>query len=150
MNGEEVWRFQTSGQVWSPPAVWNDVLYFGSWDCHFYAVDLEGNELWRFATNNLTPCKVKPAYEVFKIEISKSGNIEDGQMEDRYKSKTEESISLSDYHVTSEYATTSEYKQKSDYDTSFVIFECILENENLLLVQPKLANTFIPTNQKIT
>ena len=47
----EEWRFTTGGEVWSTPAVENEVVYFGSLDHYLYAVSLtDGREIWRFET----------------------------------------------------------------------------------------------------
>jgi len=45
------WKFRTEGRVASSPAVANGVVYFGSYDGYFYAVDLAGKEKWKFQTN---------------------------------------------------------------------------------------------------
>ncbi len=66
------------------------------------------------------------------MEVKKETHTEDAVSEEKYKSKKEEeTVSLSDYHITSEYSSGSEYKQKSDYDTSFVMFEGVMECEEL-------------------
>ena len=44
------WKFETAGEVTSPPLVHEGVVYFGDWKDHFYAVDVEsGKELWRLS-----------------------------------------------------------------------------------------------------
>jgi outer membrane protein assembly factor BamB len=43
------WKFKTEGEVWSSTVVVGGVVYFGSYDDHLYAVDIEtGQEKWRF------------------------------------------------------------------------------------------------------
>jgi outer membrane protein assembly factor BamB len=124
MNGKEIWRFKTDGAVFWCPVIKDGVIYFTSWDCHLYAVDIETREeLWRFATSTKTQAEWPPAYESWEAEIKKAAHIEDAISEDRYKTKHEKSVSLSDYHVKSDYATTSDYKQKSDYDAHWVMFD---------------------------
>lgn len=129
-TGKEIWRFQTGNFNYHFPTVWNGKIYFSSWDCHVYAIDLQGNELWRFASSSLKESEIPPTYGAWKMEIKKSSIDEEAEVEEKYKEKKEESVSLSDYHVTSEYSTTSEYKQKSDYDTNFVMFEGAPEENN--------------------
>jgi outer membrane protein assembly factor BamB len=47
------WKFETGGAVWSSPVVAGGVVYFGSDDGYFYAVDVEtGQEKWRFETGD--------------------------------------------------------------------------------------------------
>ena len=48
-----LWQFKTGGPVWSSPVVANGVVYFGSDDDFFYAVDARaGQEQWRFETGD--------------------------------------------------------------------------------------------------
>lgn len=137
------------GSIQATPIIMNGIVYFGSWDCHLYSVDAEiGKEVWRFATNNIQESFIPPSNATFKAELRRETRIEDSISEEKYKSKNGQSVSLSDYHVTSEYATTSEYKQKSDYDTSFAIFESVLDSENSVLSRPELLIHFSSTDQK--
>ena len=138
-NGKEVWRFKAGADVFWQPVIWKDRVYFTSWDCHLYCVDLEGKEIWRFATSSLAQAEWPPAFEGWEAEVKKETQIEDAITEEKYKSKKSETVSLSDYHVTSEYASTSEYKQKSDYDVNFVMFEGVLEGEDLWISGSKVS-----------
>jgi len=132
MNGKEIWRFRASYCIYTSAAVLNNVIFFNSMDCHVYALDADtGEEVWRFATSTMTISPLPPPYESFKLEISKSHISEHFDLKDKYKKSKEETVSLSDYHVTSEYHTESEYKQKSDYDVNFVMFENIMEVEDI-------------------
>ncbi len=109
-----------------------DKIFFGSWDCHEYSVDVKtGKEFWRFRTSSMVQGYIPPSTEAFKLEVKKETRLEEAISEDKYKEKKEETISLSDYHVESEYSSESEYKQKSDYDVNFVMFEGIMECEEL-------------------
>jgi outer membrane protein assembly factor BamB len=48
-----IWKYQTSGGVYATPLVHNNVLYIGSTDSIFYAINATtGAELWRYNTNN--------------------------------------------------------------------------------------------------
>jgi outer membrane protein assembly factor BamB len=52
LNGVK-WQFKTGGAVWSSPVVADGVVYFGSDDGYFYAVDVEaGQEKWRIETGD--------------------------------------------------------------------------------------------------
>jgi hypothetical protein len=132
MEGKEIWRYRASYNIYTSAAVLNNVIFFNSMDCHLYALNADtGEEIWRFATSTLTVSPLPPPYESFKLEIRKSGVSEHFETKEKYKKSKGESVSLSDYHVKSDYATTSEYKQKSDYDVNFVLFEGVLEGEEL-------------------
>ena len=48
-TGEPVWSYETGHWIRSQPAVANGVVYFGSFDDVFYALDIEnGDLLWNF------------------------------------------------------------------------------------------------------
>ncbi len=52
-QGELAWTFQTGGAIHSSPAVVNGVVYFGSEDYNFYAVDaVTGVMRWEFKTGS--------------------------------------------------------------------------------------------------
>ncbi|MCK5023976.1 MAG: PQQ-binding-like beta-propeller repeat protein, partial [Candidatus Aenigmarchaeota archaeon] len=138
-DGKEVWRFKAGEGVFDYPTFYDNKIYFGSWDCNFYCVDsITREEVWRFETSSRVPALAPAAKELFKAEIKRRTNFEEASSEDKYKSKKSNEISLSDYHVKSEYASTSEYKQKSDYDTSFVMFENVMEVEGLWISGSKV------------
>ncbi|MCK5022682.1 MAG: PQQ-like beta-propeller repeat protein [Candidatus Aenigmarchaeota archaeon] len=137
-EGKEKWHFQTGGKIFGGVVAWKDKIYIPSYDCHVYCLNMEGEELWRFATSNLNMVNLPPPHDAFKLEIKKETHIEDIISEDKYESKNEQSVSLSNYHVESEYTTTSEYKQKSDYDTDFVIFGHDMEFFQFLNDSPNL------------
>jgi hypothetical protein len=137
----EIWRFKTNGGVYTSVVEHGGTLYFGSWDCHVYAINPDsGKEVWRFSTSTQTPAPLPPAYECFEMEIKKETRIEDAISEEKYASKRHEHAPLSSYHVTSEYSTKSDYKQKSDYEVNFVIFEGVMESEDLWTSDLKALN----------
>ena len=50
-RGAKKWTFKTESRITSSPAVAAGVVYFGSYDGNFYAVDAAtGKEKWKFAT----------------------------------------------------------------------------------------------------
>jgi outer membrane protein assembly factor BamB len=54
------WKFQTGAGIFSSPAVLGGVVYVGSLDTNFYAIDAEsGAERWRFRTDG--PIRSSPA-----------------------------------------------------------------------------------------
>lgn len=47
------WKFKTGGAVYSTPLIIDDVVYIGSTDSSFYAVDIEsGTEVWSYKSGN--------------------------------------------------------------------------------------------------
>lgn len=131
-TGKETWRFRTGTVNYHFPTAWNGRIYFSSMDCHVYAIDLRGKELWRFASSSTKESEIPPTYGAWQTEIKKETHVEDAITEEKYKSKNEETVSLSSYHLASEYASTSDYKQKSDYDVGLVMFEDVLEENQHL------------------
>jgi len=49
-TGKEKWRFKTHGELFSTPAISDNMLFIGSYDQNMYAISLEGKEIWRFQT----------------------------------------------------------------------------------------------------
>ena len=50
-TGDEIWTFNTAGEVYSSPAVFNGVVYVGSFDHLIYALNAStGIQLWNFTT----------------------------------------------------------------------------------------------------
>jgi outer membrane protein assembly factor BamB len=51
---EFAWHFQTGGEIKGPIATYDGSAFFGSWDHHFYRVNLEdGTEEWSFETDDI-------------------------------------------------------------------------------------------------
>lgn len=53
-TGELKWTFKTESNavINSAPTVVNDIIYFGAPDHNIYAIDLDGNLVWKFLTNS--------------------------------------------------------------------------------------------------
>lgn len=47
-TGKKNWEYKTEGMLCSPATINDDILYFGCFDEHIYALDLSGNLLWKF------------------------------------------------------------------------------------------------------
>ena len=67
------WKFKTSGIIYASPVIYNDILYIGSFDSSFYAIDIKtGTEKWHYKTGDkiyTTPIKYN------NILCFESGNI---------------------------------------------------------------------------
>jgi outer membrane protein assembly factor BamB len=124
--------------VMMPPAIYDNKIWLGTWECNMHVFDMEGNEIFRIPTSTKQQSFMPPPNDAFRAEIKKEARIEDAISDDSYKARKKgETVSLSDYQLSSDYATTSEYKQKSDYDTSFVMFEEIMEGGELWILDLK-------------
>ncbi|MFA8341942.1 MAG: PQQ-binding-like beta-propeller repeat protein [Rhodothermaceae bacterium] len=52
-NEKVLWKFETGGKVYATPLVSENVVYVGSLDSNFYAVDkLSGKKIWQFNSGN--------------------------------------------------------------------------------------------------
>jgi outer membrane protein assembly factor BamB len=117
LDGKEFWRFKTNGGVWWQPVLWENRLYFTSWDCHLYVLDADsGEELWRFTTSTTVPSYLPPAFEAWETEIKIPVSTEDVKKEkSRYSSPIFGSELFGEYKMKSQYKTKSEYKTESEY-----------------------------------
>jgi outer membrane protein assembly factor BamB len=69
-TNETAWRFNTGGPVDSP-TVSGDLVYFGSYDDNFYALNItDGKVVWRFKTGNniLSPAAINDGLVYFGSE----------------------------------------------------------------------------------
>ncbi len=72
-SANTLWEFATSGKVLSSPIIHNNILYIGSDDKNFYAIDIEnGTEIWSYSTND--PVRSTPSIDN-NIICFESGNI---------------------------------------------------------------------------
>ncbi|UCC91588.1 MAG: PQQ-like beta-propeller repeat protein, partial [Candidatus Aenigmatarchaeota archaeon] len=131
-NGKEIWRFRFGeGGSYDYPSFFKGKVIVASMDCHLYVLNEEtGEEIWRFATSIKQTARAPPPHEQFEVVLKKETHAEEYVPEEKYKKK-EETVSLSNYHVESEYSSESEYRQKSDYDIEWVLFEGVLEGEDI-------------------
>jgi len=50
-SGAQVWFFETNGVITSRPFVYDDTVYFGSWDTFIYALNVTNGDLnWKYET----------------------------------------------------------------------------------------------------
>ncbi len=74
-TGREIWKFdQLKGYCVSRPCVYNNKVYFGAWDCYFYALNLQDGILaWKWSngrpSDKFSPAAVWPVASNGKIFI---------------------------------------------------------------------------------
>ena len=67
------WKYKTSAQINATPIISDDVMYIGSFDSCFYAIDLKtGAEKWHYKTNNKIYTTAVLSEEILCFE---SGNV---------------------------------------------------------------------------
>jgi eukaryotic-like serine/threonine-protein kinase len=49
--GDILWKFETSGQVWSSPSYNGSKIFIGSDDGYLYCLDKDGKLLWKTKLN---------------------------------------------------------------------------------------------------
>lgn len=66
-SGKELWRFTTSGKIYSTPAIQKNTVICASTDKYIYALNLkDGHLIWKFATNKpIVACPVIDGKTVF-------------------------------------------------------------------------------------
>lgn len=75
VNGKEIWVFNgLNGYVVTRPCIYNSKVYFGAWDCHFYALNLnDGSLVWKWSnghpSDKFSPAAVWPVASDGKIFI---------------------------------------------------------------------------------
>ncbi len=115
-NGKELWRFKTEGDIYGSPCICGGKVYFGSFDCHLYALSInDGLELWRFTTSTLVKSILPSPYEAWETIIKTSGMPEETEEERKYETIHEVDIGRDAYKVKSEYATKDKYTKESEY-----------------------------------
>ena len=55
-TGKGLWKFQTSGEIYSSAAVFEEHILFGSYDNNLYCLNTDGTEAWKFATQGYVHC----------------------------------------------------------------------------------------------
>lgn len=101
-----VWAFQTEGRVYSSPILFDQILYVGSGDNNFYAIDqASGKQVWKFETEGSVHSS--PA---LNNELVIFGNNEGklfaldritGTLKWSFSSKGEKQYGLWDYYLSS-------------------------------------------------
>ena len=67
------WTYETLDSIsYSTPAVYDDHVYFGSWDYNIYCLDVEGNFIWNYTTNEKILSSPAVAYD--KVYIGSYDN----------------------------------------------------------------------------
>ncbi|MFC2118818.1 PQQ-binding-like beta-propeller repeat protein [Bacteroidota bacterium] len=52
-NNPVIWKFQTGNKIYSSPIVHKNIIYFGSLDKNFYAINAKtGDEIWRYTASH--------------------------------------------------------------------------------------------------
>jgi hypothetical protein len=93
------------------------MIYFGSWDCHLYAVDIKTRkEVWRFTTSTTDRAWRPPPHECFETELKiPKTDIDSSEVKNAYRTSTFGAELFGQYKSDSPYKTKSEYKRKSEY-----------------------------------
>lgn len=101
-----VWKFKSDDRIYSSPIIEGDVIYVGSGDHNFYAIDKNtGAEIWNFKTGGA----VHSSPFILNNNVyfgSADGNLyavnkEDGELLWKFKSEGEKSYGLWDYYLSS-------------------------------------------------
>lgn len=122
MEGKELWKFTTEGPVWWKPSFLGNIVYFGSYDCNLYAVDIRTRKLvWKFRCPG-TPSYLPPLHDDFEVRLKipkevvseevgakryDVGIADEGESSDFYKSRIT-------YQISTQYQSKGKYQIDSD------------------------------------
>jgi eukaryotic-like serine/threonine-protein kinase len=118
LSGKKLWSFETQGEIWWRPAVWNGMVYFASFDCHLYCVDIATHELsWKFRARG-EPSYMPPPFDSFELSVKK--HVEDSDFHDvgtdkRYAAVFEEDDAGKFYKSKVTYRMSTQYSAKGKY-----------------------------------
>ena len=105
-QNDVLWKFQTNGRIYSSPLIEGNMIFFGSGDKNFYAIDKNtGQEIWRFETGG----EVYSSPSIIKNTLyfsSTDGNLyavdkTEGKLSWKFESKGEKMYDLWDYYLSS-------------------------------------------------
>lgn len=113
-TGSLLWKFKTKGPVWHPPAVHEGKIYFGSYDCNFYCLNLKGELQWKFPTSMSSPAPIDTGEAAAAATLSRVvGQQEKEEEKDRYKTEFgDQGGPTSQYIVKSKYVVESKYTKQ--------------------------------------
>jgi len=105
-SNQEPWIFRTNGRIYGSPVIAGKMIFFGSGDSTFYAVNKNSGKLvWKFKTRG--PVHSSPAIMENSICFgSADGNlysleIETGKIIWKFESKGEKMLDIWDYYLSS-------------------------------------------------
>jgi outer membrane protein assembly factor BamB len=122
LSGKELWKFHTQGPVWWKPTIWNDIVYFGSYDCHLYAVNINTRKLeWKFRCQG-SPSYLPPPNDAYEFQLKITGEaFKETKREKKYEMGVAEDEKGSGayktrvtYHVSTQYSEKGKYQIDSD------------------------------------
>jgi outer membrane protein assembly factor BamB len=123
-DGKVVWRFRMEGPVWQPATIHEGIVYFGSYDCNLYALDVKnGKLLWKFRCPG-APSTYPPIKSFFEVAIKLPEREFEAEPEKRYDLRIREDEddgtgaykSRITYQVSTRYASRGKYQVDSDED----------------------------------
>jgi outer membrane protein assembly factor BamB len=114
LSGQLVWKYKTQDMTWWKPAFWQNLVYFGSYDCFFYALDSEsGNPAWRFRTQG-QPSSGPPPYESFELSVVTPKEVAKEETRKDYKmdvpEESEGSVNFYKSRIT--YQSSTQYQSR--------------------------------------
>ncbi len=116
LDGRGLWNFKTNGYVWWSSVLIGNKLFFGSWDCFVYCVDInERQALWKFKTS-AGPAPVPPANEAFELVLKIPKRTREEEKKKTYDlAMEEEEVSTSAYKSRITYQVSNQYVEKGKY-----------------------------------
>ncbi len=111
LDGKEIWNFETQGIVWMQPSFHGRTVFFTSWDCNLYAVDVDTHRLlWKFRAAG-SPSYVSPPNESFELSVK----IPNKEFKEEQKKSYDVSFDREDELGTSTYKSEITYQMGTAY-----------------------------------
>jgi outer membrane protein assembly factor BamB len=123
-EGKLVWKYKTQEVNWWKPAVHENRVFFGSYDCFFYSLDsATGAVIWKFRSEG-SPSKYPSADEYVEMVVDIPANEEKEERKKGYELDfLEEKVeggsfykSRITYQISTQYAAKGTYQKDSDLD----------------------------------
>ncbi len=117
LDGKELWNFETQDLVWMQPSFKERIVYFTSWDCNLYAVNIDTHRLlWKFRAAG-SPSYVSPPQEIFELQMKISDNVIEEEEKKTYdmKFEREDELNTSEYQSMLTYQISTQYSSKGKY-----------------------------------
>ena len=118
-DGKELWKFPARAPIWQPSTIFKGVVYFGSYDCNFYAIDaMNGTLIWKFRC----PGDIS-VYPSIKGHFEARMRIEEKEIEEFMETRYDLNLFKENgeegkfYKSRVTYQISTQYRQKGKYQT---------------------------------
>lgn len=115
LEGRAEWKHDVKSILWWKPAIADDVLVFGTWNCLLYCMNVNTHDvLWKFKVPG-SPSPLPPANDVFTFEIDVKEDVAE-DVKKVYELDFEEKVETGSFYKSRiVYQFNNQYKAKGQY-----------------------------------